>query len=121
MAQYFADYVGYVDERKRPEGFPREVHVHETYGEVESTDHLKAIVNDRFVKLVTAAGLVVLKEPSDILDSSIITFDKRRFIPWHMLTHMELKVQLISEPQRPQDGILPPESVPEKKPKELVN
>jgi hypothetical protein len=106
MATYFADYVAYVDERKRPEGFPHEVHIHETYGEVENTEHLKAIVNDRFVKLVTGAGLVVLKDPSEILDSTTITFDKRRFIPWHCLTHMELKVTLLPEPSRPQDLLI---------------
>lgn len=120
-ASYFADFTAYVDARKRPENFPREVHVHETYGDVENIDHLKAIVNDRFIKMVSSAGLVVLKDPFDILDVSRVTFDKRRFVPWHMLTHMEVKVTLIAEPASPQEPLLPIHLAPEPKAKEKVN
>jgi hypothetical protein len=121
-ASYFVDFTAYVNERIRPEGFPKEVHIQETYENVENTSHLQMIVNDRFVKLVTSAGLVVLKDPTGIMDSSIITFDRRRFIPWHMLTHMELKVSLIPETNlQPQDSILPPELVQETKKKVVVN
>jgi hypothetical protein len=124
MATYYADFIAYVDERKRPENFPREVHVIETYADVDNPDQLKAIVNDRFVKLVTSAGLVVLKEPNGILENGIITFDKRRFVPWHMLTHMEAKVTMIQEPPMPQDPLIPPGMIPfsssEIEPKETI-
>lgn len=122
-ATYFVDFTAYVDELRRPENFPREVHVQETYENVEDTQHLQMIVNDRFVKLVTGAGLVVLKDPTEIMASGVITFEKRRFIPWHLLTHMEVKVTLIPEPRQPQDVLIPPNSAPtlEKKSKEVVN
>jgi len=121
-ASYFVDFTAYVNERIRPEGFPKELHIQESYENVESTSHLQMIVNDRFVKLVTSAGLVVLKDPTGIMDTSIITFDRRRFVPWHMLTHMELKVTLIPETNlQPQDSILPPELVTEPKKKVVVN
>lgn len=119
-ATYFVDFIAYVNERIRPEGFPREVHVQETYTDIESTHHLQAIVNRRFVELVTAAGLVVLKDPTGLQDQSVISFDRRIFVPWHLLTHMTLKVTLIPQ-LRTQDSLLPPELIPEKKPKELVN
>lgn len=107
-ASYFVDFTAYVDQRKLPVGFPTEVHVLETYSDVENTAHLQAIVNDRFVKMVNSAGLVVLKDPTGIIDSSVISFDRRRFIPWHMLTHMELRVSLIPEPsEQSQDSLVP--------------
>jgi hypothetical protein len=121
MSQYFADFIGYIDEQRRPENFPHEVHVHEQYGEIENIEHLKAVVNDRFVKLVTSAGLVVLKDPSEILDSVAVTFDRRRYIPWSMITHMEVKVTLIPEPPSPQDKLIPIEPTPAAVPKERVN
>jgi hypothetical protein len=120
-SEYFVEFTAYVNERIRPEGFPREVKLQDTFLNVESTEHLQYLVNDRFVKLVTSAGLVVLKDPDAITTIGVITFDKRRFIPWHMLTHMEVKVVLIPAQVRPQDSIVPPNSEPDKKPKELVN
>ncbi len=120
-ASYFVDFTAYVDELRRPENFPHEVHVQETYSDVENTNHLQAIVNDRFIKMVASAGLVVLKDSSGILDSSIITFDKRRFVPWHMLTHMEVSVKLITEFPNPQEPLLPIRLAPEPKQKEKVN
>lgn len=121
-ASYFVDFTAYVDQRKLPVGFPTEVHVYETYSDVENTVHLKAIVNDRFVKMVSSAGLVVLKDPTGIIDSSIITFDKHRFIPWHMLTHMELKVSIIPEiSAQSQDSLVPFDAAPESKQKGKPN
>ena len=118
---YFVDFTAYVDERKRPEGFPREVHVQETHENIEDTLHLQMVVNDRFVKLVTSSGLVVLKDPDAVITSGVITFDKRRFVPWHLLTHMEVTVTRIPDRHQPQDLIAPPGTEPEKKSKELVN
>lgn len=121
-ATYFVDFIGYMDERKRPEGFPHEVHILETYENVENTQHLQMIVNERFVKLVTSAGLVVLKDPSGIIETGIVTFDRRRFIPWHMLTHMELKVSIIPELSlQSQDSLTPVDPSPFKKLTEKVN
>jgi hypothetical protein len=117
---YFVDFVAHVDERKRPEGFPHEVHIQDTYENVESTEHLQHLVNTRFVSLVTSSGIVVPKDPDAIITGGVITFDKRRFIPWHMLTSMEVKVTLMPGPQS-QDLIVPPSLESEKKPKELVN
>jgi hypothetical protein len=95
----------------RPEGFPHEVHVQETYEDVQDTHHLQTIVNSRFIQLVTSAGLVVLKDPSEILDSSVITFEKRRFVNWSIITHMDVKVTRIPDLSLlPQDLLIPPDT-----------
>lgn len=100
MSSYFVQYTAFIDERKRPESFPHYVQIKETYQEIESTDHLKQVVNMRVTQLVTGPGLVVFKDPDEPTDESKITFNRRRFIPWHMITHLEMAVTLISEPNK---------------------
>jgi hypothetical protein len=121
MSSYFVDFVAYVDRFKLPVGFPEEVHLQETFTKVESTEHLQFLVNERFKQLVMSKGLIVLINPEQPLETGHITFDKRRFIPWHMLTHMELKVQLIPEPTAPQDNIAQSNPEPDKTPREWTN
>ena len=115
MPSFLVDFTAYIDENRRPDGFPREVHIKENYTDVPSTEILKKIVNDRFVALVTSQGLVVFKNPDEIYDQTTITFDKRVYIPWHMITHMHVSThQIIEIPEPdPQDPIATGE---EKKP-----
>lgn len=121
MSSYFADFIAHIDERKRPENFPHVVHVKEVYDSVESLAHLQFLVNDKFIKLVSSGGLVVVKE-DEILDEGKISFDKRVFVPWHMITHMELDVHHIPEKPRQHDSIVPPSSLPPEKPeKETIH
>lgn len=98
MSSYFVEYTAYIDERKRPEGFPHFVQIQETYSDVESAEHLKMIVNQRVTQLANNPGLVVFKNPDEPIDATGITFSKRRFIPWSMFTHMEMRVEIIPEP-----------------------
>lgn len=121
MAKYFVDFTGYIDEVKRPENFPREIHVKDVLDNVEDIQHLQFLVNNKFTSLVLGAGLVVFKN-EDAVHSTGITFDKRWFVPWHMITHFGVEVKHIPEPVRPQDSIAPGESESEKKPnKEWTN
>jgi hypothetical protein len=118
MSSYFIDFTAFIDERKRPDGFRREVHIQETYNNILDTEHLQLIVNERFIKLVSSAGIVALKNPDEIIDSKI-TFDKRIFIPWHMVTHMSVNVMPITEPSIPisQDVLIPINAIKEKESK----
>ncbi len=119
---YYVEFTAFINERIRPEGFPREIKVLEIFDNIESTAHLQFKVNERFVQLATSAGLIVLKNPSEILESGVVTFDKRWFVPWHMITHMGIRVERM--PQRlssSQDSLVPNDPTPEKNPKESVN
>lgn len=118
--RYLVKFTGYVDERKRPENFPHEVHVTDVYKDVENLEHLQALVNNRFIGLVSSAGLVVLKNEDEPPEEGKLTFDKRIFVPWHMITHMTLAVKHMPAPLRPQDSIIPV-TAPEESTKELVN
>lgn len=119
---YYVVFTAYIDERKRPENFPREVHIKDVYDRVESVEHLQFLVNDRFTKLVLSAGLVVFKnEDEPEPEHGKITFDKRIFVPWHMITHMKLDVHHMPSKPSVQDSIIPVTAVPVDPPKELVN
>jgi len=123
MSEYFVRFAAHIDERKRPENFPKIVFIDETIG-VESIDQLSENVNRRFKGLVSAPGLVVLKNPDEILDTNVMTFDKRVFVPWHMITHFEAFVNLLSTPVPKDDplniSVPAPEPAPET-PKAQVN
>lgn len=124
MSDYFVDYTAFIDERKRPENFPHQVHVINILRNVQSIDQLKDDVNKHFLNLVTSAGLVVMKDPSEPVEQDRITFDKRFFVPWHMLTHMQVDVSVISPPPnkgRPQDLLVPPKEEEVKPDEEQVN
>ena len=115
MSTYFVEFTAYVNERIRPEGFPHNIKIQETFENVQNTAHLQFRVNERFVQLASSAGLIAMKDQNAPIDSGVITFDKRRFIPWHMFTHLELRVELIAEPIiSTQDGIVPVDKEPKK-------
>jgi hypothetical protein len=115
MSSYFVDFTAYVDERRRPENFPHEVHVQETFENVESIAQLQYLVNDKFIKLVSSAGLIVLKDPDEPLPSGVVTFDRRIFVNWSLLTHMSVSVKLIADPLvTTQDNLIPIDRKPVK-------
>jgi hypothetical protein len=118
---YFVEFSAYVDERKRPENFPRVIHIQENYNNVESMTHLRDIVNQRFISLVTSAGLIAMKDENKPVETKL-TFDQRMFVPWHMITHMHVDTHLIQEePQTPQDPLIPVSSEPVEKKEPTVH
>ena len=119
---YFVDFTAFIDERKRPEGFPKTIHIKDTYDSVESIPHLQFLVNERFVKLANSAGLVVMKDDDEPIDEGKITFDKRLFVPWHMITHMKLDVfHIPAKPSMVQDSIVPTSLLPPEPQKDRVH
>lgn len=119
MSSYVVEFIAYIDRTKCPKQLDDTVSIFDIHKNVESTDHLKYLVNKKFLELVTSVGIIALKEPHAIIDEQIVTFDKRRFIPWHMITHLEAKVTLMPEPTKGvPDLLIPmgPETEPEKGP-----
>jgi hypothetical protein len=114
MSNYFVKFTAPVDRFKRPDGFPEEISVVDLLYNVQGTEHLKQLVNRKFVDLVTSAGLVAMKDPDAIVDQNMVTFDKRFFVPWHMLTSLTVDVKLLVDPleRNPQDLIVPTEDAP---------
>ncbi len=124
MSDYYVRFTGYIDERKRPEGFPHHVIIDESYT-VENEAHLGQIVNERFKSLVQAPGIVVMKDANAPVEHGIMTFDRRMYVPWHMITHFDALIKLISPPQQKRDpldiSVPAPEPETPETPKALLN
>ena len=120
FSSYFVDFTAHIDERRRPENFPRQIHDKKLWDKIESIPHLQHLVNERFIQLVSSAGMVVLKDEDEPLIDGAITFDRRVFVPWHLITHMTVDVKLVNTPQIVQDSIVPGHIAPDP-PAERVN
>jgi hypothetical protein len=90
MTDYLFEFEAHIDERKRPEGFPKSVFVKEQYQGLDD-EKMVDLYNGRVKTMVMNPGLVVFPE-NKIIDSSKITFDQRIFVPWHMITHFHGRV-----------------------------
>ena|SRR5271166_3021648 len=115
MPNYFVRFTAHIDERKRPENFPKEIYIDETYENVEGgAQQIRQIANQRFLQLAMANGLVSLKK-QETMEQELVTFDKRVYVPWHMITHMHMKVtQLVEVPDVKAPDPIAPEPPPEK-------
>lgn len=120
MQDFFVQFTAHIDERKRPENFPKQIYIRETYGNVQNVEQLATFLNKRFESLIKDPGLVVFKDIDDTIDSTAISFDKRVFVPWHMITHFHAEVKPLVNQQKQKDELAPiPEE--EKPTKETVN
>jgi hypothetical protein len=115
MPDYFFEWTGHIDERKRPENFPREVYVREQYSQLPSDEVVKELFNQRFKTMVGNPGIVVFLDTEETIESKL-TFDKRVFIPWAMITHFHGRIKLITPqpvPSNPLDELEPSDPEPE--------
>src|SRR6266850_7281519 len=95
MSDYAIEFEAHIDERRRPENFPKSVFIREQYQNVESDAQLKEIYNARVKTIVTNPGIVVFPE-NEIIDGSALNFDQRVYIPWHMITHFHGSVKIMT-------------------------
>jgi hypothetical protein len=90
MAEYFVRFTAYIDERKRPENFPHQVHDTITL-RVDSAKQLGDIVNARCAAYHQSQGMAVSIEPEDAEKMGLGEIN-RIFVPSHMWTHMTLSM-----------------------------
>jgi hypothetical protein len=93
---YLFEFIGHIDERKRPENFPKEIFVRETYRNL-ADEQVKALFNDRVMTLANAPGLVIILNEDVPLDGTRPNFDQRAFVPWHMITHFHGRLHVVTE------------------------
>jgi hypothetical protein len=98
-------FVGHINEHIRPENFPKEVFVDYTLEDF-SDEQLKKFVGDRMTDFIRQQGMVVHKKPFEILDETLLTFDKKIYVPFTMIAWMDLQVSFIQDqlPQEMEDG-----------------
>ena len=115
MSTYFVKYHAFLDRLRRPDGWPSKFELKEIYPNIMNDDHLQAVVNKRFVEMVSSAGLVFPKDPEAMEDHSRVTYNTRRFIPWHMISYFEM-----DEPKLVADTMMPQRQSPDSEPKPIL-
>lgn len=104
IAQYHVRFTGRIDERKRPENFPKEIYVDAVY-QVDSEEMLANEVNKDAIAFIKNQGMIIMLDPAQIQDSRV-SFDKRLFIPMHMITSIGCVVKkLVSAMPEFEDGV----------------
>jgi hypothetical protein len=119
MPDYMFEFTAHIDERKRPEGFPKEVRIVEQYNGLESDEQVKDLYNARVKVMIGNPGIVTFIDPNKIIDTTSLSFDQRIFIPWHMITYFHGRVKIIQQSRAMQDEMALPEMPPTSK-KETV-
>jgi hypothetical protein len=116
VPNYAFEFFAHIDERKRPENFPKAIRVLEQYNGLGSDDQVKELYNERVKLMLSNPGLIVYLDESAIIDTSILAFDQRVFVPWHMITYFHGRVKLLTPPPSPamQDNMALPDPPPAK-------
>jgi hypothetical protein len=118
---YLFEFTAHIDERKRPEGFPRKVFVREQYDQVPA-EALRELYNNRAKALVTSVGLSVFLNDPVLTDP--LGINQRVFIPWHMITHFQGELKPIMPKPEPilLEQLTPPNGpAPKEAKKEDIN
>ena len=84
---YMVRFVGHVDERKRPEGFPREIYS-DIFCRVKNEQELKVAINEQSKVYIVQQCMVVPKEPGRMESLAKPEFDTRMLVPLHLITHI---------------------------------
>ena len=93
---FLVRFTGHLNERIRPEGFPREIWVE--YIEELSDENLKLFVQTRLGDFVRQQGMVVPKKQKEMEDETKLTFDKKMFVPMGMIAFIDVQIAMIVVP-----------------------
>jgi hypothetical protein len=90
MADYLVKIIGHIDERKRPENFPKEIHILEAVANADKK-FLVDFVQKQMKNIVYVQGMGVSRDPAAMQDPNKLDTN-RMFVPMHMLTHIDAEV-----------------------------
>jgi hypothetical protein len=91
MFHYTAKFIGYINERKRPENFPRSIYCIGTY-QVNNVAELAALINNEMETIFRIQGMMIQIDPTTI-DPAKINVEGRIFVPMHMITHIRAEIK----------------------------
>lgn len=94
MADYLVTFVGHINERMRPENFPREVR-DLVLVQADSQEALVNEVNKASFQYIRLQGMGVRRNPYDPEVANQLDLD-RMWVPMHMLTHIVPHVRLLT-------------------------
>lgn len=104
---YLVRFIGHIDERKRPENFPKEVYS-DLMVRVQAEKELKDAINQQSMVFITHQCMIVPKNPDAIQDMGKAVRDARMIVPLHMITHITtLTTHILGEiPEANLEGVL---------------
>jgi hypothetical protein len=94
MSDYLIKFIGHINERKRPENFPREIYdlLFVRIDEKVGKDGLVNAVNTESMKYIRLQGMTVrMVDPEQMEDLTKIDTE-RMYVPMHMITHITAEV-----------------------------
>lgn len=102
---FFVRFIGHVNERIRPEGFPREIYVDYVLQEV-TDEQLKNMVQAYMDQFVKQNGMVAKINHSETEDETRLSFNKKMFVPMFMIAFIDISVSIIADllPQEVTEG-----------------
>ena len=84
--EYMVRFTGFVDELKRPDGFPRELHS-DVFFEVKTGTELRDQIKKMYQVFAAQQCMLVPKDQDAILlDESRFDYDTLMYVPLHMIT-----------------------------------
>ena len=98
---FLVRFTGHINERIRPENFPKEVFVDYTLEDF-ADEHVKKFVGDRMTDFIRQQGMVVHKNQFEVIDENTLRFDKKMFVPMTMFSYLDMQVSIIQD-QMPQE------------------
>ena len=121
MSQYWVELTGHIDERKRPENFPKTV---KFVTQVEASSNamlVDEVSKALFVNFLRLGGVATRLDPHGMETLGETDVTQYTFTPVHMITHITPVVKLISDPSiaifgedKTDEKELPPSSTPDK-------
>ena len=94
MASYTAKFIAHIDERKRPENFPKQVFCIGTY-RADNNGQLAEQINSEMTTIIQNQGMMISTDPEQVVDLTnvLVNLKNRIFIPIHMITYIQTELQ----------------------------
>lgn len=86
--------IGYIDEKKRPEGFPTSVHQNGLFVNLPDAQTVMDAAEGMLVAITNRGYVIVNKKAKDVKEvpsnpPGLVDFDHFQIVPLHMITYFE--------------------------------
>ncbi len=93
--QYHIQFLGYIDEQRRPDGFPKVV-IQELTIETFNESEVQKAIRDTAAAFIRDQVMIVPRYSDETLD--MVSFDQRMIVPLNMITHIETRTLRLDTP-----------------------
>ena len=94
MSDYSIRFIGHMDEMKRPDGFPKEIHF-DMFARVNNEEDLREAINEYAKTLIKQQCMIVPADHSEIEDKTKMKFDSKIMVPMSSLVYISTQTKRI--------------------------